>query len=86
MLTTGTGGGIGKDFEVGDVIVSRYVSFDCQRQFKALKAQAFASARKAPAGKFATARKLFAANEQFLPKDNPRKPRIVASSSAQTES
>jgi nucleoside phosphorylase len=84
VLTTGTGGGIGKDFEVGDVIVSRYVSFDCQRQFKALNGQTFASTRKARAGKFATAKKLFAANEQFLPKDNPRRARIVASGSQQT--
>jgi nucleoside phosphorylase len=84
VLTTGTGGGIGTALEVGDVIVSRYVNFDCQRSFKALNGQAFASLRKAPAGKFATATRLFAANAQFLPKDNPRRPRIVASASPQT--
>ena len=31
VITTGTGGGIGSGLEVGDVIVSRFVTFDCQR-------------------------------------------------------
>src|SRR5438105_14440337 len=34
VLTTGTAGGIGKQFEVGDVIVSPIVSFDCTSKFK----------------------------------------------------
>ena len=34
VITTGTAGGIGKDFEVGDVIVSSVVRFDCIAKFK----------------------------------------------------
>ena len=34
VITTGTGGGIGTDVEVGDVIVSRFISFDCQRELQ----------------------------------------------------
>ncbi len=34
VLTTGTAGGIGKQFEVGDVIVSPIVRFDCTAKFK----------------------------------------------------
>jgi len=34
VLTTGTGGGIGRQFEVGDVIVSPVVRFDCIKSFK----------------------------------------------------
>jgi len=34
VITTGTGGGIGKQFEVGDVIVSPVVRFDCTKKFK----------------------------------------------------
>lgn len=34
VITTGTGGGIGPTLEVGDVIVSRYVTFDCKREFE----------------------------------------------------
>ena len=30
VITTGTGGGIGTEVEVGDVIVSRFITFDCQ--------------------------------------------------------
>ena len=33
VITTGTAGGIGKQFEVGDVIVSPIVRFDCTAQF-----------------------------------------------------
>ena len=35
FITTGTGGGIGADVKLGDVIVAHSVRFDCQRQFKA---------------------------------------------------
>jgi hypothetical protein len=45
---------------------------------------AAAHALEAPGGKFASARKLFNANAQFLPKDNARRPRIVASTSPHT--
>jgi Phosphorylase superfamily len=34
VLTTGTAGGIGKQFEVGDVVVSPEVRFDCTAKFK----------------------------------------------------
>ncbi len=34
VITTGTGGGIGKQWEVGDVIVSRLVRFDRRKKFK----------------------------------------------------
>src|SRR5947208_11843430 len=63
VITTGTAGGIGKDCQVGDVVVSPIVRFDCQ---KWLKGQLFAQATYkdgAPKMKLmATAKKLFAAN------------------------
>ncbi|WP_247352666.1 MULTISPECIES: hypothetical protein [unclassified Bradyrhizobium] len=34
VITTGTAGGIGKEFEVGDVVVSPIVRFDCLSKFK----------------------------------------------------
>ena len=34
VITTGTAGGIGKQFEVGDVVVSPIVRFDCTAKFK----------------------------------------------------
>src|SRR5215831_13548373 len=34
VITTGTAGGIGKQFEVGDVVVSPLVRFDCIKKFK----------------------------------------------------
>jgi nucleoside phosphorylase len=34
FITTGTGGGIGKDVALGDVVVAGTVRFDCQTQFK----------------------------------------------------
>src|SRR5262249_32958535 len=34
VLTTGTAGGIGTQFEVGDVIVSSVIRFDCTSKFK----------------------------------------------------
>ena len=34
VITTGTGGGIGKQCEVGDVVVSPIVTFDCQSWLK----------------------------------------------------
>jgi hypothetical protein len=77
VITTGTGGGIGAEFEVGDVIVSRYVAFDCQRQFKALDTKAYRSPRRPLAQKYPTARRLFVANAKFLPATNTRPPRIV---------
>jgi uridine phosphorylase len=34
VVTTGTAGGIGQDFEVGDVIVSPIIRFDCTAKCK----------------------------------------------------
>src|SRR5690349_15646226 len=34
VITTGTAGGIGKEFEVGDIVVSPIVRFDCRAKFK----------------------------------------------------
>jgi hypothetical protein len=78
VITTGTAGGIGKQFEVGDVIVSPVVRFDCTAKFKKQPfAQAHYSSRAARQAQFATARTLFKANSAQLPKDNTRAPKIV---------
>jgi nucleoside phosphorylase len=87
VLTTGTGGGIGKQWEVGDVIVSPIVHFDCIKKFAK---QPFAHASYKSPGKvrqtrFAEATRLFAANATHLPNTNKRKiPRIAVSSSVKT--
>lgn len=76
VITTGTAGGIGKQFEVGDVIVSPLVNFFCKRAFKRLDdvhGASVVSNRK----KFAQAKALFKANSERLPPDNKRLPRIV---------
>ena len=78
VITTGTAGGIGKQFEVGDVIVSPIVRFDCTAKFKRepfAKAHYVSSAPKA--SEFAKARTLFKANAAQLPKDNKRLPKII---------
>jgi nucleoside phosphorylase len=77
VITTGTGGGIGPSFEVGDVIVSRFVGFDCNRVFKKLDGEAFSSAADAPATRFKKAEGLFKYNAGFLPPDNKRPPKII---------
>ena len=78
VLTTGTAGGIGKDFEVGDVVVSPVVRFDCRSKFKNEPFHDASYTSSAPQTKFfATARTLFKANAGQLPKDNTRPPRIV---------
>jgi hypothetical protein len=81
VITTGTAGGIGKQFEVGDVVVSPIVRFDCK---KWLKSEPFHGAHyqdSAPKTKyFAKARILFKKNAAQLPKDNKRPPKIVRSS------
>ena len=80
VITTGTAGGIGKECEVGDVIVSPIVRFDC---LKWLKSEPFHDADYqdgAPKTKFfAKAKTLFKANSGQLPKDNTRPPKIVRS-------
>jgi Phosphorylase superfamily len=78
VLTTGTAGGIGKDFEVGDVIVSSVVRFDSE---KWLKSAPFGAAdyhsQPAASRHFAEAEALFKANAGQLPPDNTRPPKIV---------
>jgi nucleoside phosphorylase len=83
VITTGTAGGIGKQFEVGDVVVSPIVRFDCTAKFKNKKvdgksiATANYSSVAAQATHFASAKRLFKANAAQLPKDNTRPPKIV---------
>jgi hypothetical protein len=77
VITTGTAGGIGKDFEVGDVIVSPIVRFDCTAKFKN---QPFRNAHyvsnAANSKYFAKAKALFKANAAQLPGDNTRQPNL----------
>jgi Phosphorylase superfamily len=80
VITTGTGGGIGTEVEVGDVIVSRFVTFDCQRGFKEHNGDSYASPTDAPSARFEQATQLFRFNAQFLPKDNSRPPKILTAS------
>src|ERR1700730_14095386 len=78
VITTGTAGGIGKQFEVGDVIVSPIVRFDCTAKFKKEPfAQAHFTSSAPKTTHFAKARSLFKANAAQLPKDNQRPPRIM---------
>jgi len=78
VLTTGTGGGIGKEFEVGDVIVSSVVRFDCISKFKREPfAQAHYASAAAKAKYFRTAQSLFKTNAGQLPKDNTRLPKVI---------
>jgi hypothetical protein len=81
VLTTGTAGGIGKNFEVGDVVVSPIVRFDCTSKFKR---RPFRNAHYASVAarrkRLATAKQLFKANAAQLPRDNKRLPKIVCAS------
>jgi hypothetical protein len=78
VITTGTAGGIGKQFEVGDVVVSPVVRFDCTAKFKSEPFHASHYASVAPKTKyFGAAKKLFKANSGQLPKDNTRQPNII---------
>src|SRR5271166_2645736 len=78
VLTTGTAGGIGKQFEVGDVIVSPVVRFDTQNW---LKKAPFANQHYANGAAkttfFSQASGLFKANASQLPSDNKRPPAIT---------
>jgi nucleoside phosphorylase len=77
VITTGTSGAIGKEFEVGDVVVSPVVRFDCTAKFKnqPFAAQHFASAS-VRTTHFASARALFKTNASQLPPGNTRPPKI----------
>lgn len=87
VITTGTGGGIGKQFEVGDVIVSPVVRFNSRRWLKpAPYAQDSYKAVSANKKHFATAKKLFAFNAGQLPRDNTRAPKIVTVAPGQLSS
>jgi purine-nucleoside phosphorylase len=78
VITTGTAGGIGADFEVGDVVVSPTVRFDSQKWLKpASFSKASYSGKAANRQFFEEAKTLFAANAGQLPKDNARPPTIV---------
>jgi hypothetical protein len=84
VITTGAGGGIGPEAEVGDVLVSRFAGFDCHRDFTALHGESFASEADPPPDRFGDAARLFSYNSKFLPPDNSRAPRIVVAPSAST--
>jgi purine-nucleoside phosphorylase len=85
VITTGTAGGIGSQFEVGDVVVSPLVKFDCRKTFKRLDGEQFSST--APnANCFAVAKTLFGANAGQLPKDNSRPPAVTTVSFNQLNS
>ena len=82
VITTGTAGGIGASAQVGDVVVSRFVTYDPGGADPSL--QPFACAGDAPHGQLAKASGLFAANSTFLPSTNTRAPKIVRAGSAHT--
>jgi nucleoside phosphorylase len=80
VITTGTAGGIGNRCEVGDVVVSPIVRFDCQ---KWLKKPPYATTNfqdvPPPRKYIALAKTLFKQNAGQLPKDNARPPKITVS-------
>ena len=78
VITTGTAGGIGADAQVGDVVVSPVVRFDCTSKFKAEPwAKQDYSSQAAADSYFAAAKQLFAANAGQLPQTNDRQPEIT---------
>ena len=78
VITTGTAGGIGKQCEVGDVVLSPIVRFDCTAKFKSKPFRSAHYSSVTPKTKYlATAKKLFKANAGQLPKDNTRAPKII---------
>jgi len=81
VITTGTAGGIGTPCEVGDVVLSPIVRFDCQKWLKGEPFEVAHYQDTGPKTKFlATAKTLFKANAGQLPKDNTRPPKILRSS------
>jgi nucleoside phosphorylase len=78
IITTGTAGGIGAEFEVGDVVVSPVVRFDSQKWLKRADfGEANYHSKASNSQYLAKARSLFKANAGQLPKDNTRAPKIV---------
>jgi hypothetical protein len=87
VLTTGTAGGIGKEFEVGDVVVSSVVRFDSQNWLKSAPFHGASYQSQAAATKYLTeAEALFKANAGQLPTDNTRPPNIVEAAPADLSS
>jgi hypothetical protein len=82
VIRTGTGGGIGDDTQVGDVLVSQRATFDCEIERR--NGDGYECAAPAPAGDFATAESLFSANAGFLPATNDHPPQVAPAASAQT--
>lgn len=78
VITTGTAGGIGQQFEVGDVVVSPIVRFD---GIKWLKSAPFHNAiyknGTLKTKFFSRAKTLFKQNAGQLPPDNTRLPKII---------
>ena len=85
VITTGTAGGIGKQFEVGDVVVSPIVRFDCISKFKREPFHdSHYSSSRPETRYFAKAKTLFNANAGQLPRDNTRSPKIVVANALQS--
>lgn len=82
VITTGTAGGIGASMQVGDVVVSRFLTYDPGGAEPAL--QQFACGTDAPHRRFDTVSQLFGANSKFLPSTNTRASKIIRASSAPT--
>jgi hypothetical protein len=81
VITTGTAGGIGKQCQVGDVIVSPIVRFDCLKWLKKAQFHEAHFEDGAPSTRFfSQAKTLFKANADQLPRDNKRPPKIMRSS------
>ena len=81
VISCGTGGAIGAAEQVGDVIVSRYVSFDCKRKFPQLDGLTYKSRLSGIKPRYRTAKRLIAANAGFLPHTNTRPPKIITARS-----
>ena len=84
VVTCGTGGAIGAAEQVGDVLVSRYVTFDCRDKFPQLNGLTYRSPSAGSNRKYRTAKRLFRSNAVFLPQTNTRPPRIVTARSKAT--
>jgi hypothetical protein len=81
VITTGTAGGIGEQWEVGDVVVSPIVRFDGLKWLKRAPFHDASFKDSAPSTRFfAKAKALFKVNAGQLPKENARPPKIVGTS------
>jgi hypothetical protein len=80
VITTGTAGGIGKQCEVGDVVLSPIVRFDGQKWLKKPPYGTASFKDGSPSRKYlAKAKYLFKANAGRLPTTNTRSPKITVS-------